>query len=79
MHDLVLRDDPFVSRAVGPHAVLGAMTVRHTAAVRVAPRFDDHLLVWAIRRPTIRYHRWLFNTPWMQRNRLRYLIESLAG
>ncbi|MEJ0019567.1 MAG: geranylgeranyl reductase family protein [Acetobacteraceae bacterium] len=45
MHDLVLRHDPFVSRAVGPHATIGAMKGAPLRLGGVARSHDDHLLV----------------------------------
>ncbi len=45
MHEMVLRDDPFVSRAVGPRAVIGAMKGAPLRLGGVARSYDDHLIV----------------------------------
>jgi geranylgeranyl reductase family protein len=45
MHEHVLREDAFVSRAVGPRAVIGAMKGAPLRLGGVARSVDDHLIV----------------------------------
>lgn len=45
MHETVLREDPFVSRAVGPRASIGAMKGAPLRLGGVPRSVDDHLLV----------------------------------
>jgi geranylgeranyl reductase family protein len=45
MHANMLREDPFVSRAVGPHARIGAMQGAPLRLGGVARSSDDHLIV----------------------------------
>jgi flavin-dependent dehydrogenase len=45
MHDQVLREDPFVSRALGPRARIGAMKGAPLRLGGVARSWDDHLIV----------------------------------